>query len=169
MSVVPSGPYVYALVDPRDSAVFYIGKGKGRRMYEHEREAARGDKYVTNPEKRARIDAILSAGLRVTHRVIEQYGSEADAFNAESELIASLPGLTNRNRGRKGTSSRELSPEAKLASAVQTLTAAFSDTLAWKPATPEGQQARARHIATINRAMALMGRLAAELAAPAKH
>ena len=169
MSVAPAGPYVYALIDPRDSAVFYIGKGKGRRMFDHEREAARGEKYVTNPEKRARIDAILSAGLRVSHQVVAQFGSEADAFNAERELIASLPGLTNRSRGRKGASTIELSPEAKLASAMQTLAEAFADTVAWKPTTPEGQQGRASHIATINRAMAMMGRLAAELATPAKH
>lgn len=167
--MAPASPYVYALIDPRDSAVFYIGKGKGRRMFEHEHEAARGEKYVTNPEKRARIDAILSAGLRVSHQVVAQFGSEADAFNAERELIARLPGLTNRNRGRKGVSPSELSQEAKLAGAVQTLAEAFADTLAWKPATPEGQQARAKHIATINRAMAVMGRLADELAAPTKH
>lgn len=167
--MVPAGPYVYALVDPRDSAVFYVGKGKGRRMFEHEREARRGDKYVTNPEKRARIDAILSAGLRVTHQVVAQFGSEEAAFNAERELIASLPGLTNRSRGRKGASSRELSPETNLVSAMQTLNEAFADTVTWKPATPEGQQVRASHIATINRAMALMGKLAAELAAPAQH
>ena len=169
MSVAPAGPYVYALVDPRDGAVFYVGKGKGRRMFEHERESKRGDKYVTNAEKRARIDAILSAGLRVTHRVIARYDSEADAFNAERVLIANLPGLTNRSRGRTGASSRELSPEAKLAGAIQTLAEAFAETLAWQPTTPEAHQARAGHITTLNRAMALMGKLAAELAAPAKH
>ena len=102
--------YVYEHIRNDTGAVFYVGKGKGRRMFEHERESKRGDKYVTNAEKRARIDAILSAGLRVTHRVIARYDSEADAFNAERVLIANLPGLTNRSRGRTGASSRELSP-----------------------------------------------------------
>ena len=34
------GPfYVYALVDPRDDAVFYVGKGTGQRLLSHGREA----------------------------------------------------------------------------------------------------------------------------------
>jgi hypothetical protein len=31
--------YVYELVDPRTSRVFYVGKGRGKRMHAHEREA----------------------------------------------------------------------------------------------------------------------------------
>ena len=27
--------YVYALVDPRNNKIFYIGKGKGNRMFQH--------------------------------------------------------------------------------------------------------------------------------------
>lgn len=28
--------YVYNLIDPRDNSIFYVGKGKGNRMYKHE-------------------------------------------------------------------------------------------------------------------------------------
>ena len=37
--------YVYALVDPRDHRIFYIGKGKGDRIFQHA-----GDSLV-NPFK----------------------------------------------------------------------------------------------------------------------
>jgi len=29
------GYYVYALIDPRNKKVFYVGKGKGNRIYAH--------------------------------------------------------------------------------------------------------------------------------------
>lgn len=33
--------FVYALIDPRDGSIFYIGKGKGIRPYRHLEEAKR--------------------------------------------------------------------------------------------------------------------------------
>ena len=28
--------YVYCLIDPRDSKIFYVGKGKGNRVFQYE-------------------------------------------------------------------------------------------------------------------------------------
>ena len=35
----PLGYYVYALVDPRNSKIFYIGKGKENRVFQHAKGA----------------------------------------------------------------------------------------------------------------------------------
>ncbi len=34
--------YVYQLVDPRNGEIFYIGKGRFERIFQHEIEARRG-------------------------------------------------------------------------------------------------------------------------------
>ena len=55
--------YVYGLIDPRNRKTFYIGKGTGNRVFEHELES-RG-----NPEserlKLKTIAEIKAAGLEV--------------------------------------------------------------------------------------------------------
>lgn len=38
--------YIYALKDPRDRKIFYIGQGVGNRMFEHFAEA---ESYLNNP------------------------------------------------------------------------------------------------------------------------
>ena len=65
------GVYVYALVDPRMGDVFYVGKGKGDRVYQHVRAAIAGHKIdrsdllgpddaaATQSAKNARIGKIF--------------------------------------------------------------------------------------------------------------
>lgn len=76
--------YVYELIDPRDGAVFYVGKGCGARVDEHEREARRG---VDHP-KNDRIRDIWAAGRQVEKRIVQTFGTEAAAFRRERKLIA---------------------------------------------------------------------------------
>lgn len=91
--------YVYELVDPRDGAVFYVGKGKGRRVEAHERQAAKG----VSSDKCDRIREIWAAGLSVQRVEVAYFKDEASAYDFEAERIAEYVTLTNvaRHDGRR--------------------------------------------------------------------
>ena len=75
--------YVYALIDPRNNEVFYIGKGNNDRVFQHEWEKDTN----TESAKHHRINAIKKSGKSVK-KVILLYGlTEESAFSAESALI----------------------------------------------------------------------------------
>lgn len=59
------GHYVYALRDPRNHEVFYIGKGKDERILQHVAEAGKNPK--SEKAKLKRIQEIESKGLSVEH------------------------------------------------------------------------------------------------------
>lgn len=117
-------PYVYALIDPRDGATFYIGKGNGRRMYQHENEVRRGKS--ANAAKSARISDIIAAGLKVACEVLARFKTDQEAYEAERAFIAKHAGLTNANAGGGGSfaggagsgEERQESPEVTLRKAL---------------------------------------------------
>lgn len=86
--------YVYRLIDPRNGETFYVGKGKGDRVFSH----ARGEHKLEGGEldnKMRRIREIKLAGLEVAH-VIHRHGmDEGIAFEVEAALMDAYPGLTN--------------------------------------------------------------------------
>src|SRR4051794_17495195 len=93
------GFYVYLLIDPRDNAVFYIGKGAGNRCFAHLDEARKTSAdAVGDYAKLARIRDIESAGYVVRIDLLRHGLNDAEALLVESSAIdlLGLPGLTNR-------------------------------------------------------------------------
>lgn len=105
--------YVYRLIDPRNGETFYIGKGKGDRIFQHveatrpsdvtidvEVEAGTGEKEDETSLKVKRINDIRRAGLEVIH-VIHRHGIESPttAYEVEAALIDAFPGLSNISAG----------------------------------------------------------------------
>ena len=89
--------YVYRLVDPRDGTTFYIGKGYGNRMFQHESNASK----EKNDEslKDEKIQTIVSEGFKPEY-IIHRHGlDENTAFEVEAALIQAYPNLTNEQGG----------------------------------------------------------------------
>lgn len=79
------GYYVYVLVDPRNDKIFYIGKGKGNRIFAHVNGALENQ---TESDKIALIREIVNEGMVVQHYIV-RYGIEIEdiAFEIEATLI----------------------------------------------------------------------------------
>ena len=102
--------YVYRLIDPRNGETFYVGKGKGDRLFQHvnarrasdltEDEGA-GSEVDAAPDdeeslKVKRLNDIRRAGLEVIH-IIHRHGIEdaKTAYEIEAALIDAFAGLSN--------------------------------------------------------------------------
>jgi hypothetical protein len=97
------GPYyVYALVDPTNDEIFYVGKGTKERLLAHGRDAElrRLNKSKVESQKLDRIDKIKKAGSEVRIDVIRHgIEDEETALLIEAALIDALPNLLNEQRG----------------------------------------------------------------------
>ncbi len=95
--------YVYRLIDPRNGETFYVGKGRGNRVFAHVRaESDLDGEQDEASNKLRRIREIHLAGFEVAH-VIHRHGMDEDtAFEVESALIEAYPGLTNEIGGSGG-------------------------------------------------------------------
>lgn len=119
--------YVYRLIDPRNGHTFYVGKGKGNRVFAHVSCALDhfedGINYLEKDEdavstKIATIREIASSGLQVIH-VIHRWGlDDKTAFEVEAALIDAFPGLSNIQSGhgddRGSSNCEELEKELSL-------------------------------------------------------
>jgi uncharacterized protein len=97
------GHYVYVLSDPRDNEIFYVGKGKGQRVYQHAAKAQKIPGETGKELKLDRIRGIHAAGLDVRVDILRHGLTEEEAFEVEAGAIdlLRLTGveLTNRARG----------------------------------------------------------------------
>jgi hypothetical protein len=99
--------YVYILTDPRDSQIFYVGKGTGQRYSHHGLEAealgsAPDEDVAVRRAKLSRIREIRTAGLEPGIEIVRRKLDEPTAFEVEAALIDGLgDGLTNSVRGHR--------------------------------------------------------------------
>ncbi|MDE6409327.1 MAG: endonuclease [Muribaculaceae bacterium] len=76
--------YVYALIDPRDNRIFYVGKGTGNRVYQHAQAALVDDSQNL---KLSTIREIKGLGLDVKYYIIRHNLTEQEAYLVESSII----------------------------------------------------------------------------------
>lgn len=94
------GWYVYLLIDPRNKAVFYVGKGAGLRCFAHVGEArATMADPLGDYEKLNRIRAIEANGQSVDIQLLRHGLDEREALLLEAACIDLLDHLTNRKGG----------------------------------------------------------------------
>jgi len=91
--------YVYTLSYP-DGKVFYVGKGTGDRIGDHERQAKRG----TNSHKCSVIRKIWKDEGQVLIQKVAFFDNEKDAYRFEIDTITFLgmENLTNKANGGEG-------------------------------------------------------------------
>ncbi|MDP2604753.1 MAG: hypothetical protein Q8S00_19525 [Deltaproteobacteria bacterium] len=105
------GHYVYALVDPRDKTIFYIGKASANnRAFNHLRI------HEGEERKHQRIQEIRAAGGEPSVEILRYgLGSVRESFEVEAALIDALglENLTNKVRGHGVDRGRQTAGEVE--------------------------------------------------------
>ena len=85
------GWYVYALRDPRTGVIFYVGKGKGGRVYAHARQAKKVSGETGLQLKLGTIREIHANGLEVGVEIVRhRIENEVLAYEVEAAVIDAL-------------------------------------------------------------------------------
>lgn len=104
--------YVYYLIDPSTSRVFYVGKGTGERCHEHVSMVQRAQR-LPNPHLENKIKKILRQGALPLVRKVFHTNSEARAWAREKSEIKTfgLKNLCNITSGGEGCAGVKQSAE----------------------------------------------------------
>lgn len=92
------GYYVYILKDPRNETIFYVGKGKGNRLFQHVQCALEN---ATDNDKYNLIREIHKDGKEVEHFILRHGLEEKLSLEIESTII-DLLGIENLTNSVKG-------------------------------------------------------------------
>lgn len=76
--------YVYALVNPINHMIFYIGKGKGDRVFQHAEDALEENSQSLKLDT---IRKITAQGKKVEYYILRHNLTEKEAFLVESTII----------------------------------------------------------------------------------
>ena len=90
--------YVYALVDPRDNRIFYIGKGKGNRVFQHAKDS------LNENDTSLKLDiirSILREGKQVGLFIIRHNLLTYRKFNKTNQLANIVAGHHQWDEGIK--------------------------------------------------------------------
>jgi len=90
--------YVYHLINPITNLPFYVGKGNGNRMYEHEKSVRSGNRIRSNRMVVGTIKKILNENKSVIYKKVYENKIESDALKLEIEEIKKY-GRRNNNTG----------------------------------------------------------------------
>lgn len=102
--------YIYCLVDIRNDKdeIFYIGKGKGQRVFNHEKAAfdKKSELLLESEDKTEdlkinKIRAIKAEGFPIKKVILNYWLSEREAFASENTLINLFNIFSPRNLTNK--------------------------------------------------------------------
>ena len=95
--------YVYRLVDPITKKTFYVGKGKGDRVFQHAKGKFKEKDDDSMSSKLEKIRSIINRGLFIQYEIHRHGMTDDVAFEVEAALIDEYPNLTNAQGGYKNS------------------------------------------------------------------